>query len=283
MWNSNKLLQLNKSYYNFSQSFSRVQWYFLAHVDISFFQPKQTFLEEFWINSLATSEFFSLENWLMGTMNYVSWLGDLILLKCSGFTIPQVKRPQERSCLWIQLLTFLCVSMCAHTHSYHYVLRDIAPSCGNRCGVPPGPSTFASMDSPAQTGRRGGWPALAREEAGPRAACARCGDAWIPPRRSHPSHAGEGSGSDGWYRGSPRECGFLGWGSPSSGAVHTASPRERERRCLELTCSAQSSRGWLACRQVPSHFLIFFRQNCPHQPGKMPKKTGNYENQPMTT
>lgn len=76
--------------------------------------------------------------------------------------------------------------------------------------------------------RRGRWPALAQGEAGPRAACAHYGDALTPPRRSRPSRAGAGSGNDGWCRGFPRGCGFLGWGSPSSGAVHIASPRERE-------------------------------------------------------
>ena len=124
----------------------------------------------------------------------------------------------------------------------------------------------ASTNSLAQPGRTEHWPAPAQAGAGPRAACARCGDAWTPPHRSHPSHAAEGSGSDGWYRGSPRACGFLGWGSPSSGAVHTASPRER--RSLEFTLRVQSSRGWLDCSEVPSHVITFFVKIVPTDLGR---------------
>lgn len=100
-------------------------------------------------------------------------------------------------------------------------------------------------------GDGGHWPALAQGEAGPRAACARCGDASTPPRRSHPSHAEEGSGSDGWYRGSPRECGFLGWGSPSSEATRTASPREREGHLSSLAEYRAAEDGLLAVKCHP--------------------------------
>lgn len=68
------------------------------------------------------------------------------------------------------------------------------------------------------------WPAQARAWAAPRAACARCGGVWTPPHRSHPSHAGAGSGSGEWCTGSPKGCGFLGLGFLSSAAAHTASP-----------------------------------------------------------
>lgn len=126
----------------------------------------------------------------------------------------------------------LCEYVCVHTHS-----SQLCPQGHGTRHLPVGADVVCPFDPPvvgmddlSQTEiRRGRSPALAQGEAGPRAACAHCGDAWTPPRRSHPSHAGEGSGSDEWYRGSPRECGFLGWGSPSSGAVHKASPRERER------------------------------------------------------
>lgn len=64
--------------------------------------------------------------------------------------------------------------------------------------------------------------------AGPRAACVHCGDVEILPHRSHPSHVGEDSGNGGWCRDSPKACGFLGWGSPSNGAVRKASPGGKE-------------------------------------------------------
>lgn len=68
------------------------------------------------------------------------------------------------------------------------------------------------------------WPARAQEWAGQHAAYARCGDVWTPPRRSHPSHAEEGSRSGEWCIGSPRGFGFLDLGFLSSEVAHRASP-----------------------------------------------------------
>lgn len=195
----------------------------------------------------TTSQVF-YRKWTDG--NHVFRSRDLILRECSGFIIPQVKCSQESSCLWhstSQSFFFVCTythsRTCTHTniHTVPTVTTassvlgtwHVTPSNRSWCGVCYlNPQQLLLAQSPAQVGcgDQGHWPALAQVEAGPRVACVRCGDASTPPRRSRPSHAGEGSGSDGWYRGFPRGCGFLGLGSPSSGAVHTASPGERGGR-----------------------------------------------------
>lgn len=105
-----------------------------------------------------------------------------------------------------------CVSTCKAEGSGNQLLLSTSDSC-------PSPH-------PAVTLRRklALWPARAQEWAGQHAAYAHCGDVWTPPRRSHPSHAGEGSGSGEWCRGSPKGCGFPDLGFLSSEAAHTASP-----------------------------------------------------------
>lgn len=170
----------------------------------------------------------------METMNSVSWLGDWILHVCPGFTVAQIKHTQESTSSGFN--SSLIFPPCEHVHTpkhcVHCENRVPCPKGHGRRHLPMGGGVTldtVGINSFSQFGGgRGRWPALARGEAGPHAACARCGDASTLPHRSHPSRAGEGSGSDGWYTGSPRGCGSLGWGFPSSGAVRTASPRRRE-------------------------------------------------------
>lgn len=103
-----------------------------------------------------------------------------------------------------------CVSTCKAEGSWNQLLLSISDSCF----------------PPADTLRRklALWPARAQEWAGQHAAYAHCDDVWTLPRRSHPSRAGEGSGSGEWCRGSPKGCGFPDLGFLSSEAAHTASP-----------------------------------------------------------
>lgn len=105
-----------------------------------------------------------------------------------------------------------CVSTCKAEGSGNQLLLSTSDSC-------PSPHPAATLRRKLAL-----WPARAQEWAGQHAAYAHCGDVWTPPRRSHPSHAGEGSGSGEWCRGSPKGCGFPDLGFLSSEAAHTASP-----------------------------------------------------------
>lgn len=64
---------------------------------------------------------------------------------------------------------------------------------------------------------------------GEQCAVSLCDGVWTPLRTPSPCQIAAGSETSGWCTGSPTECGSLGWGSPSTGATHTANPEEETR------------------------------------------------------
>lgn len=128
----------------------------------------------------------------------------------SHFTVPIVKwRPIPH-----KMLTMVIAEVFL---SFSQYIKSLSPRCTLE-------SSFVTPALPHTHPEEALWPAQAQVWAGPRAAYARCGGVWTPPHRSHPSRAGEGSGSGEWCTGSPKGCGFPGWGFLSSAAAHTASP-----------------------------------------------------------
>lgn len=132
------------------------------------------------------------------------------------------------------------------------------------------------------------WPAQAQEWAGQHAAYAHCGDVWTLPHRSHPSHAGEGSGSGEWCRGSPKGCGFPDLGFLSSEAAHTASPatvgsaqvihwaprnQMWVERQLDLKLCAASFAGLISHRTPPTLSRLLVSTNPWYVSCKLEKQT----------
>lgn len=224
--------------------------YFLAREDISFPQPHHTLLEEFWLNSRPL-QCFLFRKWTDENCELCVLTGRCNSARTSCFPIPQVTHPQDRQGLPLALMlshVSLCEQVCACVRTL-FPLREGGPCPRDTAWDPHNRQHRQRCSEWKEGAGRGRWPALARAAAGPRAACAHCGGAATPPRRSRPARAGGGSGSGGWCTGSPRVCGSPGWGSPSSGAARTASPGER--RSLEVTWGAQNRGCWLQAAPPP--------------------------------